>query len=556
LQLENPDARIILDEVSGVELLRENAGSFVGLQNGDTPRFISHFWEQHDRSDVWALFQMPCELTTFYDGRTSLLRWENGEGDLSLSPQARIQGIEAWKKRGVAIRLTKPCPCVLYDGEIYDQSSAAVIPKGELSRTALWTFCCSQEFRVELEKIDQKRNVTNATFVKVPIDLAHWQEVAAERYPFGLPSPYTDDPTQWIFHGHLASCTDALQVAVARLLGYHWPAELDTQMELAADARAWIDRSAQLNSLADDDGIVCIPAVASEQPADSRLLSLLHRAFEDGVAQERIFSETIEGADERDPLTLDLLRRGWKPALPNDFNSWFNRLLDAAGHNGKSLESWLRDKFFDSHCKRFNQTPFIWHIWDGHREGFSALVNYHKLASSNGRRLLEKLTHSYLGDWINRQQDEAKRGAEGADARLIAARNLKAQLELILAGEPPFDIFVRWKPLHQQPVGWEPDINDGARLNIRPFMAVDIPGGKKGAGILRVKPNTINWNKDRGKEVEKLIEDFPWFWDWDGTTQDFTGGDTFTGDRWNDLHYSNAFKHKAREAAKNREVQE
>ena len=42
-----------------------------------------------------------------------------------------------------------------------------------------------------------------------------------------------------------------------------------------------------------------------------------------------------------------------------------------------------------------------------------------------------------------------------------AAMELKNRLEAILAGEPPYDIFVRWKPLHQQPIGWEPDINDG-----------------------------------------------------------------------------------------------
>ena len=62
---------------------------------------------------------------------------------------------------------------------------------------------------------------------------------------------------------------------------------------------------------------------------------------------------------------------------------------------------------------------------------------------------------------------------------------LQKRLEAILEGEPPYDIFVRWKPLHEQPIGWEPDINDGVRMNIRPFMAVDLPGGSKGAGILR-----------------------------------------------------------------------
>ena len=36
--------------------------------------------------------------------------------------------------------------------------------------------------------------------------------------------------------------------------------------------------------------------------------------------------------------------------------------------------------------------------------------------------------------------------------------------------KPPTDIFVRWKTtgLHR-PIGWNPDLNDGVRLNIRPF---------------------------------------------------------------------------------------
>ncbi|MCK7579540.1 MAG: hypothetical protein MZV65_30080 [Chromatiales bacterium] len=72
--------------------------------------------------------------------------------------------------------------------------------------------------------------------------MAHWQQVAAERYPNGLPKPYSDDPTQWLFHGHPQPATDPLQVAVARLLGYRWPAETDPDMELADEARAWIAR--------------------------------------------------------------------------------------------------------------------------------------------------------------------------------------------------------------------------------------------------------------------------------------------------------------------------
>jgi hypothetical protein len=214
------------------------------------------------------------------------------------------------------------------------------------------------------------------------------------------------------------------------------------------------------------------------------------------------------------------------------------------------LEEWLRNDFFEQHCDRFHQRPFIWHIWDGRkRDGFHALLNYHRLCGSGfqplnseagslshtGRRTLESLTHSYLGEWITRQKDGIKREEEGADERLAAALALKEILEGILDGEPPYDIFVRWKPLTQQAIGWNPDINDGVRMNIRPFLASDIPGGKKGAGILRAKPN-IKWDKDRGKEPHRDESEYPWFW----------SGNGFTGDRVNDVHLAKELKEKAR----------
>ena len=157
------------------------------------------------------------------------------------------------------------------------------------------------------------------------------------------------------------------------------------------------------------------------------------------------------------------------------------------------LDDWLRNGFFEEHCKLFHHRPFVWHIWDGRkRDGFHALVNYHKLCEGGGkgRRLLEKLTYAYLGDWITRQKDGVKRGEGGAEDRLAAALELQKRLKAILEGEPPFDIFVRWKPLAEQPIGWEPDINDGVRMNIRPFLACDLPGGKNGAGILRASPTS------------------------------------------------------------------
>ena len=137
-----------------------------------------------------------------------------------------------------------------------------------------------------------------------------------------------DEETKHATHGPRRIDATVLQVAVARLLGYRWPAEQDPDMRLAGEMRTWVERCRSLDPFADADGIVCLAPVSRESAA-------------------------------------------------------------------------------------------------------------------------------------------AK----------------------IMAGEPPCDLFVRWMPLGGQPIGWEPDSNDGVRLNIRPFMSAELTrGGRAGAGILRTRP--------------------------------------------------------------------
>lgn len=346
----------------------------------------------------------------------------------------------------------------------------------------------------------------------VPFDLERWTQVAAEKYPNGLPKPYSDDPTQWLFHGHPKPSSAPLQVALARLLGYSWPAESDAQMELADEARAWIAESAKLRSHIDNDGIVCLSALNREAPAAERLRALLRDAF---------------GSE-------------WSAAKERE-------LLAACGSKKSHLEDWLRDEFFEQHLKLFHDRPFLWHIWDGRKDGdgFHALVNYHQLDHAN----LNKLTESYLGDWLRIQKQGIADGIGGAEARFAAAQALQQKLQAILKGEAPLDIFVRWKPLKEQALGWTPDLNDGVRLNIRPFLFCgDV--GKKGAGILRVAPKSIKWDKDRGTDPTRPALDFPWSWCADEPGSDPTPQlkewGPGCGNRWNAVHLSLAQKLGAR----------
>lgn len=489
-QLDNPDARIQINQMNNQSLLRDYATSFQGTSSGDFQRFGLYFWEPAYLRTQFDFVERVPQQSVLFSGKMYVFNWRK----VQQFQGSATRGEEAYKKTGVIIGQIGELPTSFYLGYKFTDLAAVLVPRDPAFLPAIWCYCSSPEYNESVRQIDQALKVTNGTLVKVPFDLAYWTQVAAEKYPNGLPKPYSDDPTQWIFHGHPAPSEHPLQVAVARLLGYQWPAELDEQMELSEEARAWIARSRELNELADADGIVCIPAVRGESPAAERLLNLLAKAYSDQDVQAKV-----------------------------------SELLSQADHAGGSLETWLRNKFFSQHCKVFQQRPFIWHIWDGLPDGFAAMVNYHKLDRKN----LESLTYTYLGDWIQRQKADIVAGIDGAGDRLAAAETLKKSLELILRGETPLDIFVRWKPLAQQPIGWEPDINDGVRINIRPFMsAPDV--GKKGAGVLRDKPG-IEWKKDRGKDVASA----PWY-----NLGPVYGGNP--GDRINDHHLTLAEKQAAR----------
>ncbi len=560
-QLGNPDSMLAFHGGAGREHLSRVALAYQGTSTGDNCAAVCAHWEFPCVSADWTPLQAASDEAVPFSGRAHLLRRDILDPAHTTST---VRGQKAWRRDGMAVSQTGRLVPTRYTGEYFSNVIPVVVPHDAAHLDAVCCFCESGGLEKALRAFNPKLSVDNGYFGKIPFDLSHWQEVAGEKYPNGLPEPYSNDPTQWIFHGHPCGSVawdentkrvapgprriDAtvLQVAVARLLGYRWPAEQDPELRVAAEVRAWVERCEDLAEFSDADGIVCLSSVAGEFAAADRLRQLLVAAY---------------GAD-------------WSPETER-------RLLVAAAGRSEpvdSIEAWLRDRFFEEHCQHFLQRPFIWHIWDGRRDGFHALINYHRLAGSDGvgRRTLEALTYSHLGDWIARQRADRDQEIDGADGRLAAAQDLQNQLAKIIAGEPPCDIFTRWKPLDQQPIGWEPDINDGVRVNIRPFMLAELAkGGRTGAGVLRVKPK-ITWGKDRGKEplkprkrwkppwldddhepdVDEELElrprdDYPWFWGYrgDGTLTertDFLGGLDFDGNRWNDLHYTNAVKRAAR----------
>lgn len=474
-QLDNPDQRISLQESAGGPLLQEIAAGTAGIVTGDSSRFYRYFWEIPLPDEKWEFLQGTVGATTHFGGMEQIVFWENGNGTLRrfahenrrILHEADQRGSTCWGRPGVAISQMGRLPASRYLGNKFDSNLAVIVPRNPALVAPLWCYCSSDEFAAKVRAIDSKTNVTNATLVKVPFDLSRWQKVADEQYPNGLPIPSSTDCTQWLFGGDIITSTRPLQVAVARLVGYQWPDQPD---------------DAALDPMVDNDGLVCVPAVRQEQPAADRLVAMLAAAY--GAA--------------------------WSPAK-------LDELLALEGAAGMTLDGWLRNRFFEQHSELLGHRPFVWQVWDGLRDGFSVLIHYHRLTM----KTMETLIAVDLGDWINRQDEAAQGGVKGADLKLAAARKLQATLQKIADGEEPYDIFVRWKRLDKQPLGWDPDINDGVRLNIRPFVT---------AGVLR-KPPKIHWRSDRGGDPASA----PWY-------------ATFKGERVNDHHLTLKEKQNARTA--------
>ena len=256
-QLSNPDACVSLTEIDASTLLASSAVSLQGISPADLSRYGRFFWESSDLAQ-WEFWAGSPERTASYGGRSRVLRWNRLQEAIEAG-SAFARGTEAWGRDGVAVGQMRSLPSTLYKGDKFDTNVAVIVPKQPDKLPAIWAFCSSSEFNAAVRRIDTTIKVTNATLVKVPFDLERWQSVAKERWPSGLPEPYSNDPTQWLFEGVPAESTAPLQVAVARLLGYQWPQE-------EADG---------LSRFALPDWILPLASLAGQEPAVERLRRVL-----------------------------------------------------------------------------------------------------------------------------------------------------------------------------------------------------------------------------------------------------------------------------------------
>jgi hypothetical protein len=494
-QRKNPKSRISSGGYVAGTPLSTYAECFNGIVTGDSDRFLRNHWELFgDTSDTWTRQQTATKNDSAFSGAYRMLRWDHEFHDfikerLGDNPGAWLRGTSAWGQLGILVSGMRYLNRGIYTGCAFDNNCSVIVPKDAANFAAIWAFCASEGFVDLVRSLNPKVSVTDDTFIQVPVDLSFWKEHAKQARSAVDIEPHSNDPRQWLFHGHPAGADKgtAIHVALSRLCGYRWPAEIAPSLRLSAESRDWIAKAATLPA-GDNDGLLGVPAVAGENSLADRLRTYLAAAF---------------GPD-------------WSDVLERRLVGEADEVLDKKSARDSSLESWLRDRAFRQHCALFDQRPFLWHIWDGLKEGFSVFVHYHRFSQA----ALRKLTYTMLGDWLARAK------ADNNALLVEKGRELQQRLEKVLESEAPYDIFVRWKSLARQPLGWDPDLDDGVRQNIRPFIK---------AGVLSYDISNILKQKDRGDDVPSA----PWH-------------PVFKGVRRNDHHTTLVEKRAAREAAAKR----
>lgn len=214
---------------------------------------------------------------------------------------------------------------------------------------------------------------------------------------------------------------------------------------------------------ADDDGIVPLSSVSGEPSLLDRVIVELHALF----PEREVGQVEVEIANE-----LKKSPKGYRPT--------------------SSIAEWLENAFFEYHCGLYKNRPIFWHIASAQgtsRSAFSALVHYHRF----DRNRMAKLRGQYLRDAIESFRREAARAdKEGRteerlewQTRLEEAQELDRRLQKVQEGQhegeengpQDYRILTPWKSPEQRPKGWDPDIDDGVKVNIEPLQK---------AGVLRI----------------------------------------------------------------------
>jgi hypothetical protein len=256
---------------------------------------------------------------------------------------------------------------------------------------------------------------------------------------------------------------NALRARIEAAIGERPPELIWPQMEGKTAEQRRMEHVCRLLTYAakcvieeDDDGLVSVQSVAQEQ-------SLL----------ERVRAKLASFFPEQDSHTLEI-------EIVNELKK------RAKGYRrAETLQEWLTDAFFDFHCELYQQRPILWNLASSQNSAdpaFSVIVHYHRFDYD----LLAKLRSVHVRDRMTTLRREAaqagKDGREDDRLQFLAALEEVEAFDRKLArlheghhagaegGDEDYRILTPWKKPADRPKGWQPDIDDGVKVNIAPLV--------------------------------------------------------------------------------------
>ena len=214
---------------------------------------------------------------------------------------------------------------------------------------------------------------------------------------------------------------------------------------------------------ADEDGIVPLAAVAGEASLSDRVhgeLESMFPALDIGHVETEIANE------------LRTSVKGYRRT--------------------SGIAEWLENAFFQFHCSLYKNRPIIWHIASSQGASpcaFGALVHYHRFDKNRMAQLRGQYLRGAM-DTFRREsaladKDRRTDARQDWQARLEEAQDLDRRLQHVQegyhdgpdGGDTDYRILTPWKTPENRPIGWNPDFDDGVKVNIGPMQR---------AGVLRV----------------------------------------------------------------------
>lgn len=213
---------------------------------------------------------------------------------------------------------------------------------------------------------------------------------------------------------------------------------------------------------ADADGLVPFAPLSGE----TSLLERVHEELATLFPEQDVNQVEVEIANE-----LKRRVKGYRPAA--------------------SIGEWLENVYFDYHAALYKKRPIVWHVASSQGSApfaFGVLCHYHRFDANR----MAKLRAGYLRDAMETfRREAALAGREGRtddridmQARLEEAQALDRRLQAVQeghcqgpeGGDGDYRILTPWKSAGERPTGWDPDIDDGVKVNIGPLQQ---------AGVLR-----------------------------------------------------------------------